>query len=208
MTSNYDNSAFFYDRLSRLVFGKALVNAQVYLLRFVPPNSSVLIVGGGTGWILDELATIHYSGLAITYVEISSKMTELAKKRHTGINKVVFINDAIENTKPQSTFDVVITPFLFDNFNQDTLGKVFSHIHQQLKPGGMWLCADFQLTGKLWQKLLLQTMYLFFKLLCRIETMRMPDIKRVFMAHCYKPISSMCFYGDFIFSVRYKKTED
>ena len=71
MASNYDNSAAFYDQLSQMVFGKALIRAQLYLLQQVPPNSTVLIVGGGTGWILEELSNIHYSGLAITYVEIS-----------------------------------------------------------------------------------------------------------------------------------------
>jgi ubiquinone/menaquinone biosynthesis C-methylase UbiE len=205
MTSNFDNSAIFYDQLSRLVYGKALVRAQVYLLQFVPPNSSVLIVGGGTGWILEELSTIHYSGLNITYVEISSRMTALAKKRNTGNNKVVFINDAIENTPAQTTYDVVITPFLFDNLSEETLEKVFSHTHHQLKANGLWLCTDFQVTGKLWQKILLQAMYLFFRVLCRIETLHMPDIEQQFVKHGYKPLSSKTFYGDFIISTQYQK---
>lgn len=205
MPSNYDNSAAFYDQLSRMVFGKALVEAQLYLLRQVPPNSSVLIVGGGTGWILDELLTIHYSGLNITYVEISARMTTLAQKRHIGINKVTFINDAIENTIINKVYDVVITPFLLDSFTEETLEKVFSHIHQQLKPKGLWLCTDFQLTGKLWQKLLLKSMYFFFRILCGIETTRMPDIKKRFDAYRYQQLSSEDFYGKFIVAIVYRK---
>lgn len=205
MTSNYDNSAFFYDRLSRLVYGKALVNAQLYLLQQVPPNSSVLIVGGGTGWILEELSNIHYSGLDITYVEISSRMTALAQKRITGINKVTFIIDAIENTPITQTYDVVITPFLFDNFTEETLAKTFNRIHQQLKPKGLWLCTDFQLTSPLWQKVLLKSMYLFFKILCGIETLSMPKIENQFGQHGYRTIATKTFYGDFIVSTRYQK---
>jgi len=205
MTSNYDNSAIFYDQLSRVVYGRALVEAQVYLLKFVPPNSSVLIVGGGTGWILEELSTIHYSGLQITYVEISARMTALAKKRNTGNNKVTFINDAIENRPATTSYDVVITPFLFDNFSEETLEQVFANIHSQLKRNGLWLCTDFQLTGKLWQKVLLKSMYLFFKILCRIETLSMPNIQNQFVQHGYKPLSAKTFYGDFIVSTRYQK---
>jgi hypothetical protein len=39
MPANYDNSASFYDRLSRLVFGKALVNAQAWLLPQIPKTA-------------------------------------------------------------------------------------------------------------------------------------------------------------------------
>ena len=49
MPANYDNSAWFYDRLSRVVYGKAIVRAQVYLLKEIPAGSTVLIAGGGTG---------------------------------------------------------------------------------------------------------------------------------------------------------------
>jgi ubiquinone/menaquinone biosynthesis C-methylase UbiE len=205
MPSNYDNSAAFYDRLSRMVFGKALVNAQLYLLQQVPPNSSVLIAGGGTGWILEELSNIHYSGLTITYVEISSRMTALAKKRHTGINKVTFINDAVENTPIEQQYDVVITPFLLDSLTEESLEKIFAHIHQQLKPKGLWLFADFQLTGKLWQKALLKSMYFFFKLLCGIETTTLPKIDHQFLKRGYVPMARKLFYGGFIVSVKYKK---
>jgi ubiquinone/menaquinone biosynthesis C-methylase UbiE len=203
--SNYDNSAPFYDQLSRIIFGKTLVQAQVYLLNFVPPGSSVLIIGGGTGWILEELTKIHPSGLKITYVEISAKMTTLSQQRNGGKNEVVFINDDITNISTTTPFDVVITPFLLDNFTDETLQQAFKNIHQQLKSGGLWLCTDFQITGKLWQRVLLQSMYLFFTVLCRIETMRMPHIESCFTRHGYKPLTTKAFFGNFIISTQYKK---
>lgn len=205
MTSNYDNSAPFYDQLSRVVYGKTLIKAQLYLLKLVPPNSSVLIVGGGTGWILEELSTIHYSGLDITYVEISSRMTAIARQKNTGINKITFINDAVENTPIGQIYDVIITPFLLDSFTEETLEITFSHMHAQLKPKGLWLCSDFQLTGSLWQKLLLKTMYLFFKVLCGIETSRLPDIENQFLKRGYQRLSAQTFFGDFMISTEYQK---
>src|ERR1700744_542206 len=97
MAANYDNSAWFYDRLSRLVYGKALIRSQIYLLKHIPKNSNILIAGGGTGWILEEIVKIHPSGLTITYVEVSANMMDLSKKRNVQSNKVTFIYEPVEN---------------------------------------------------------------------------------------------------------------
>jgi ubiquinone/menaquinone biosynthesis C-methylase UbiE len=197
MPSNYDNSAVFYDRLSRVVFGQALISSQVYLLPFIPPNASVLIVGGGTGWILEEIAKTYPSGLSITYVEISAKMNALAQKRNTANNQVIFVNKPIEAVADSDSYDVIITSFLFDNFSETTLATVFAHLHKMLKPNGVWLCTDFQFTGKLWQQILLKSMYFFFGMLCRIETNKMPDIENHFIKLRYKKIVAKTFFGDF-----------
>ena len=206
MAANYNNSAWFYDRLSRVVYGKALVNAQVYLLNYVPANANVLIVGGGTGWILEELSNIHPSGLTITYVEVAAQMMVLSQKRNTVGNQVVFINDAIENVALAPDFDVVITPFLFDNFIEQTLQTVFDHIYPLLKKNGIWLNTDFQLTGKWWQNVLLKTMFIFFKLICGIEASKLPQIKNRFDKSGCKLMEQKMFFNDFVISEIYQKT--
>jgi ubiquinone/menaquinone biosynthesis C-methylase UbiE len=206
MASNYDNSAWFYDSLSKVVYGKALINAQLFLLQYILPNSTILIAGGGTGWILEELTRIHPSGLKITYVEISANMMALSQKRAIGANEVVFIHEAIENVNLSSGFDVIITPFLFDNFTEQTLQKVFQHLHSLLKTGGIWLNTDFQLTGKWWQNVLLKMMFAFFKLICGIETSALPDVERYFIEYGYNEISQKIFYGEFVISKVLKKT--
>jgi len=207
MAANYNNSAWFYDRLSRLVYGKALINAQVYLLQYIGAGSNLLIVGGGTGWILDEITRLHPSGLQITYVEISANMTDLSRKRNTGNNQVTFINLPIEDADIQTKFDVVFTPFLFDNFTDDTMHQVFNSIHQLLKTEGTWLNTDFQLTGKWWQNALLRSMFIFFRTICRIEASNLPDIEGLFQTNGYKTITQKTFFGDFVISTAYKKNE-
>ncbi|MDO3640506.1 bifunctional 2-polyprenyl-6-hydroxyphenol methylase/3-demethylubiquinol 3-O-methyltransferase UbiG [Mucilaginibacter sp. L3T2-6] len=198
MSASYNNSAWFYDRLSQLVYGRALINAQVYLLQFIPAGAGVLIVGGGTGWILEELTKLHPSGLKITYVEVAADMMARSRQRNTGQNTMTFINDAVEDVYPGTKFDVVLTPFLFDNFTAETTGKVFRHLHQLLKPGGMWLNCDFQLTGKWWQAVLLKSMFLFFRLICGIEASKLPDIQNLFTTNRYRVIGGKYFYGDFV----------
>lgn len=205
MAANYDNSAWFYDRLSRLIYGRALVNAQVYLLNFVPAGSKILIAGGGTGWILDELSKIHPSGLKITYVEVSANMLAISQKRQTGQNEVIFVNDAVENVQLTADFDLVITPFLFDNFLDETVDSVFNHLHNLLKPAGLWLNADFQLTGRWWQNVMLRSMFVFFRLLCGIEASRLPPIEQHFNNAGYNVIEDKSFFGDFIVAKVYGK---
>jgi ubiquinone/menaquinone biosynthesis C-methylase UbiE len=204
MAANYNNSAWFYDRLARLVYGNALINAQLYLLDYIKPDTRILIVGGGTGWILDELIRIHPSGLKITYVEVAADMMALSKRKNTGSNEVVFINDAIENVNLSPDFDVVITPFLFDNFTEQTLHIVLAHIHSLLKPRGLWLNADFQLTGKWWQQFLLKSMFLFFKVICGIEASKLPEIESHFTSNGYKVIGEKTFFNDFIVAKVYR----
>jgi ubiquinone/menaquinone biosynthesis C-methylase UbiE len=204
MAANYDNAAWFYDSLSHLVFGKALVNAQVYLLQFIPENATILIVGGGTGWILDEITKKHPSGLQITYVEVSPKMMTLSKKRNFADNQVVFVNGAIEDVQHLPDFDVVITPFLFDNFKVETFKRVFAHINSYLNAGGIWLNCDFHLNGKWWQKLLLKSMFLFFRIVCNIEGFKLPDIGQEFIIKGYKAVASQSFFGEFIIAKAYK----
>ncbi|HEY9002286.1 MAG TPA: methyltransferase domain-containing protein [Mucilaginibacter sp.] len=205
MAANYDNSAWFYDRLSRLVYGKALVRSQVYLLKHIPKKSSILIAGGGTGWILEEIAKVHPSGLNITYAEISSNMMELSKKRNTGNNQVAFINEPVENIAINTLYDVVFTPFLFDNFTEETLQQVFTHIHNRLKPEGIWLNIDFRPTGKWWQAFLLKSMIIFFRAICGIEAKKLPDIERQFEQRQYQVIDQKSFFGEFILSTAYRK---
>ncbi|MGZ3778689.1 MAG: class I SAM-dependent methyltransferase [Bacteroidia bacterium] len=205
MAANYSNAAWFYDRLSRLIYGKALVQAQVYLLGFIPPDSRVLIVGGGTGWILEELTKFYPSGLKITYIEVAEEMMALSRKRNTGRNEVVFVTEAVENIDLIEGFDVVFTAFLFDNFTEENLEKIFSHIDNSLRMAGIWLNADFQLNGKWWQKVLLRSMLLFFRIVCGIEATKLPDIEQCFGRHAYKIIEQKDFFGRFTLSTVYRK---
>jgi len=201
--ANYDNAAWFYDRLAALVFGDALASAQQSLLTYVSDNTKILIVGGGTGKILEWLTQTHSSALDITYVEISEKMTNIARKRDVGNNKVEFIVAAAEELELDNDYDIIITSFLFDNFKGEALVKIFSHINGALKQQGIWLNTDFQLTGKWWQSALLNCMLLFFGVLCGVRSTKLADMHPVFKNAGYALFDKTTFYGDFITSKAY-----
>lgn len=207
MSANYDNIARFYDLLSRLVYGRAIVNAQVSLLKFIPPDGRVLIVGGGTGWILEKIAEKYNSGITIDYVEASKAMIELSQKRHCGTNRVNFINLPIENFESAGSYDVIFTPFFFDNFEQNKIDWLFRRVGSMLKSKGDWLQADFvssENEGKRWQKILLKVMYFFFRVTCNIETNRLVNMESYFNAG-YDKISEVSFYSGFIKATAWNK---
>jgi len=202
---NYDTIAWFYDRLAGLVFGRTLVNAQLYLVSSIPAGSRILIVGGGTGWILEKIAAQHPSGLKITYIDASAKMIALAVKRKCGDNHVLFIAQGIETVMLAGAFDVVITPFLFDNFTDNSLRKIFADIDSLLKTKGLWLYCDFQNTTVLWQRAVLRVMYWFFRGSCGIEATHLPDAKACFAEHGYIVMSRRDFMNGFVTAVMYNK---
>jgi len=240
MRNNYDRIARYYDFLSRIVFFRAQLKAQIDQLHFIPANSSVLIVGGGTGWILEEIAKVHPTGLNITYVEISAKMLELSRKRYAGANHVTFVHSPAENlggdtedhlnqrtsddpkentassannettpvpNKVPATYDVILTAFLFDNFQQEKITKVFNLLDQQLNPNGLWLFSDFYLSaGKKWQSYLLKAMYLFFKQISNVEARQLLNTEHCFRERSYHVLQTRFYYAKFIKALVYQKT--
>ena len=208
MQNNYDKLAWIYDPLSRLVYFKAQVNAQISLLPFIPADSKILIVGGGTGWILESIAKVHPTGLSITYVEISKKMVELAQKRDCKKNQVLFIQQAMEDYTLTEKYDVIITAFFFDNFKEEKAISIFHQLNNNLKDNGIWLFSDFILdknNGKKWQGFMLKMMYLFFKIVTKIEAQKLFYMAPVFEKSNYQNIFETYRYGKFIKSIAYKK---
>ena len=208
MPANYDKIATVYDLLSRIVFGKSIVNAQVSLLKCLPAGEyRLLIVGGGTGWILEELAKQRPQGLTIDYVEASAKMIELSKNRGCATNTVNFICLPIESFESGHLYNVIITPFVLDNFDEQKLEQVFYKLDALVADGGTWLYADFvysKETSPGWQKLLLKIMYFFFRISTKIETGELVATEKLF-EKSYRKKMEAGFYFNFIKAIAYKK---
>ena len=207
MKRSYNLIVPFYDKLVKLIYGNALRNAQTLYLPLIPAYSTILIAGGGTGWILEEITKIHPQGLSIDYLDISSKMIAQAKKKLIGKNEVNFINQSILTWQPDKTYDVILTPFFFDNFSQQNAQIIFSKLHTQLKPTDLWLHTDFQIAHSKahWQKALLFTMYTFFRFTVNIEAKKLPDITSLFQSNHYQQLNTTTFFHQFITTSVYKK---
>ncbi|WP_316839985.1 class I SAM-dependent methyltransferase [Pedobacter gandavensis] len=218
MMNNYDHIARYYDRLSRLVFFKSQLNAQLDQLQYLPEKGRVLIVGGGTGWILEEIAKVRPDGLSLVYVEISTKMIELSKQRVIAGNTVEFVNLGIEDFSSDAPFDVVCTPFLFDNFAEQRAVMVFKHLDVMLRGGGLWFHTDFSLAegtgsknkvkGGWWKAAFLSVMYRFFKLVGNVEASSLINMMPYFITANYKLLEERYYYKKFIQSLVFQKATE
>jgi len=171
-------------------------------------DSRVLIVGGGTGYVLDAIARLNLSGLNIDYVESSQGMLQLAEMRSISNQDVRFINESWPSTKANDCYDVIITQFFLDSFDGNEFHLMFSSLDVRLKEGGLWIVADFQLSKDLrvlWQLPMLRLMYLFFKITVGIQASRLEDIAEHFASTYKELICNSNYYGTFIFSSTYRK---
>lgn len=204
---NYNRVAGCYDLLSGIVFGNTLIRSQTCLLRFVKDNDKILIAGGGSGKILEEADRSGLRGLEILYAEASAAMIRRAQKRKLSNITVQFATGAVEQMELPTGFDIIFTPFLFDNFTDEAAANLFSFLHQHLAPGGYWLYADFHVSSSssLWKKALLQSMYAFFRLTAGVKTNRLPDTSRLFQQYAYQKVFQQWHYKRFISSEVWQK---
>ena len=208
MGNNYDKIANYYDRIHHLFYGLSEINAQVELLGYIRPGDRLLILGGGTGWILEKIAAIFPAGLQITYIESSARMIELTKTRNWGLNQVELVNSVVEDWKGETEYDCILTGLFFDNFKDAHAAAIVRQVTPYLKNGGYWLESDYyypRRRGKLWQAVLLYSMYISARLICGVEAKRLPDMERIFSAEGYGVLYTTFHYQRFIRSIVYRK---
>lgn len=204
--TNFDKVATVYDRLARLVFGKSIYRAQILYLREIPPGASVLILGGGTGWLLAELLVIN-PHCQVVYIEASMKMLELTKQKiDEEANGVLFIHGTEETIPAGLTFDAVITHFYLDLFDRDSCAKVIRRIRRVSHTKSLWLVCDFLYTTW-WQGVMLWAMYLFFDVISGLKVNTLPDWKKLIDKKGFVEIKSETFYKGFIGSTLYRVQE-
>ena len=200
----FDFLAPIYDSLARLVFGKSIVDSQTWSLEKIPRGSSVLILGGGTGWLLEEVQK-HNSSCTVWYVDISEKMLARARQREIKFD-VHFIHGTEELIPPDLKFDVVITNFYLDLFSEKVLDGVIKRIGSHTIETSIWIVTDFVEGGKWWHKRMLKMMYLFFKLVCRIDANRLPEWESQLRNKSWKESQTRAWYGNFIKSTVWNRS--
>ncbi|MEM7110255.1 MAG: class I SAM-dependent methyltransferase [Bacteroidota bacterium] len=202
--NNFNLIAPVYDRLARLVFGDALINAQMHYYGVLKDGDEVLIVGGGTGHVLKVLDQLSIP-LYVTYLDKSEKMINLSKSRAPFQNIEVKYFHAELNTIGHIHFDVVLVAFFLDVFNQENLVKVINRLNQLLKKEGALLVTDFVNTSKGWHKLLIGFMYLFFRLTTRLEGNRLLDFEFYLKRRGFIKDTCRSFFHGLIESAIYRK---
>lgn len=144
MGKGYDKVAFLYDTIVKLFFGEKLLQIQASALSKIDPASSVLIVGGGTGEILDLLIKQQHIQ-HIYYWEASQKMLLKAQKRlpFTSHSRVTFIRDIDEAGNIE--VDLIFLPFVLDCYPPKRLQNLLKKCILLLIPHGNIVVVDFNL---------------------------------------------------------------
>jgi len=194
--SNFNSIAPVYDQVVKLVFGSSMRRAQMYYLRDIPPGAHVLILGGGTGWVLAELLSVN-PRCNVLYVEASIKMLEITRKKiGQASNNLVFIHGTEESIPDDRTFDL-------DLFNVDSCAKIINSIRRFCDDKGLWLACDFVRTTW-WQGAMIWIMYRFFGMVSDLETRTLPDWKKLIEESGFVEISTRPFYKNFISSALFR----
>jgi tRNA (cmo5U34)-methyltransferase len=194
--NGFDRIANVYDALAFLVFGLTIRKAQCALLNHLPKDGAILIIGGGSGWIANEVA--KRSGAKITYVEASSKMISLARTTTRLNPQIEFMHGTTAEIPSGLKFDAVITNFYLDLFNDKTLARETMKINSCLTNRPLWFVTDFIDEGKWWQRLLLFTMYKFFRITTDIEATHLPEWEQSMSSIGRKKREWRSFYSGFI----------
>ena len=201
--NQFDRIAGVYDWIAALAFWGAIKRSQLQFLHNVPNQAFVLIIGGGSGWIINELKKVSPHA-RIYYVEASENMISRARKKCLH-NNVEFIHGTENDIPSGVTFDVVITNFFLDLFQTTDLTKVVARISRSLKPDGRWLVTEFTCNSK-WQQLYLSLMYFFFKLTCGLRTVELPKWKDVLDKAGFLQTKEKNYFNRFIESVVFVRT--
>lgn len=209
--NDFNGIARYYTFLSSVVFGSAITRSQVYFLNSVPAHCTVLLIGDGTGTSLYYLLKFM-SCSKIIYVEPSSEMTRLARKKIKDLmytTEVIFLEKTIEESKITPDVNVIVTPFLFDLFPEEKSGSLIKELSSLLTEDGTWIFTDFKINQnsihRFWQLPLLKIMYLFFRGVSNIEAGRLPDFERCFSKAGLKRKQQALFYLGMMESSVYEK---
>jgi tRNA (cmo5U34)-methyltransferase len=205
MILNFDLIAPVYDFLAKLIYGHSIREAQSCYLHHIKSFSSVLILGGGTGWILDELSSIN-NDISVDYVEASSKMLTISKNR--GIHSFTSLNFILgtELVVQNNTYDFILTPFVLDVFPSDELGQMVNRVKKLLSNDGVWCCVDFNSRDRSFKARVLSfSMILFFRMVSGLKTTKVLDYFGSIKYAGMIEVNSTFFYGKFIRASLFKR---
>ncbi len=190
--NGYDRLAGIYDVLVRLIFWQRLWKAQQWAAGHIQPESTVLIVGGGTGRILQWVP----ESANVIYVESSSGMILRAKRRVSRLN-VKWIQADFFKWTGQEKADWIILPFFLDQFGDDQVWEVAERMLRYSNSGARLAVIDFQ-SHKRWHQWLLSIMYLFFSLTVRLPVQELPNYQ--LLAGRWKAVKEKTFFRKMVFS--------
>ena len=183
---NCDRIARWYRWLEYAGFGGELERRRFQFLGEVSDTHRVLAVGEGDGRFLEKFAQQNPEA-AIDCVDLSGGMVALARRR-VGSAHVSFRQADVRSAAlPRSEYDLIVTHFLLDCFEEADVRVVAARIAESAQPGARWVISEFRQPASgwrsMWARLWLDLLYWFFRVTTGLTTRRLVD---------YHPILKSC----------------
>jgi ubiquinone/menaquinone biosynthesis C-methylase UbiE len=201
MKNDFDRIALIYDLIARLFFGSVWKKVQLAPMDHLTNSNQILIVGGGTGKILEGFHKDQH----IVYVERSIKMLDQAMKRSVQC-RVDFVHDDYLYWKPEVKFDAIVFPFFLDCFQETELDRILTKSHKELSKKGALHVTDF-VKNRWHQNFLIRFMHLFFRIVTGLSSSKLLDIQSHVLKNDFRLSFETSFYQHWIFYRIFSKSE-
>jgi len=183
---NFDRLARMYRALEFAAFGPALERARFCFLDRLAGCHDILVLGEGDGRCLERLAALAPDA-RIHCVDASAAMLARAAARVAAANvnrRLTFEKtDVLALGVPPGHYDAVVTFFFLDCFRPETVVELVSRVEAGLRPGALWLFADFVLPPRGWTRLRarvwLAVLYAFFRWETGIHASSLPPSETI-----------------------------
>lgn len=196
--NNFDRVAPVYDRIASIVFGRKWQEVQLAPTKMLHSQSEILIVGGGTGRLLEGIP----EDKNVTFVELSSQMISGAKRREIKPT-VEFVNANYLQWRTHQQYDAIVFPFFLDCFSSSDLGLIIEKAKSELAINGTLYVLDF-VHGKWYQNFLVKVMHWFFKLCAGLEAKRLQNFDQVIQVAGFSAQSKSWFMNRWVYLGIYK----
>ncbi|MGL1888256.1 MAG: class I SAM-dependent methyltransferase [Reichenbachiella sp.] len=199
--SDFDLIAPIYDGLAQCVFLGRISKSKAAHLSKMEPDSNILVLGGGTGEILEQINK-RVNNCTITYVEMSTRMIERAKRRK-GTNRVQYLNNDFLKTNLAQQYDYIICNYFLDLFHEQVLDNVLIKVSNLLHLKGQLIVTDFQIT-RWWHRPFSVVMHQFFRHTANLQSNELNNIQDRLRANGFELVAKQEFYGCFMFSALFE----
>jgi ubiquinone/menaquinone biosynthesis C-methylase UbiE len=208
----FDRLARGYGALEWLAFGRDLERARFQFLDRLRGCRDVLILGEGDGRCLQRVVRIAPAA-RVRCVDASAGMLDRARERVRGADEGTRIRFELADARragfPDAAYDAVLTFFFLDCFVADDVASLVGRVQRSLRPGGVWLFADFDTPPRGWSRLRarlwLASLYWFFRWQAGIDAKVLPPSEGLLASAGLRPAAALSLRGGFIRSCAYVK---
>jgi ubiquinone/menaquinone biosynthesis C-methylase UbiE len=184
---NCDKIARAYRWLEYIAFGRALQRRRFCFLADAVGSRRALLLGDGDGRFLARLAPL--SQACIDYVDVSGRMLDLARREVlkicAGARCIAYRQaDARTLPLPAAEYDLIVTHFFLDCFNERDLECLIARTARAAQPGAQWIVSEFRRPP--WATPLLSALYLFFRVTTGLTTRRLMDHRPMLAKHGFR----------------------